>query len=180
MIEVLAFIIRFFFFFQKWSVSDYHQHNTGYKFTLPRMTHPLSSSLYVGSGLMDEVEDWIAKGQISAFIDGVLRRAVITITGVVLYRAKTTLRLLLYPCNVVKLGKPRIILRHNWGQQSEYLCTSQLSGFKVMVHNQTERAFPDSEGFNMPPGRTISIALAMVQPLLSKVPTISPLCYCLE
>lgn len=44
------------------------------------------------------------------------------------------------------------------------MCTSQVAGFKLIVHNQTEAVFPDADGFNIAPGRTTIVKLAAVQP----------------
>ena len=47
--------------------------------------------------------------------------------------------------------------------QSEYICTSQIGGFKIIVHNQTDRPFADTQGFNVAPGKVTSISLSQVK-----------------
>lgn len=52
------------------------------------------------------------------------------------------------------------------------MCTSQVSGFKIMVHNQSESAFPNIEGVNVAPGRATFIRLETV-PLPCFFPSLS-------
>ena len=48
------------------------------------------------------------------------------------------------------------------GSQSDYMCTSQTAGFKVIIHNATEHPFPDTSGYLIAPGTSSNLAIKQV------------------
>ena len=62
-----------------------------------------------------------------------------------------------------KGGMENGLLLITQGSQSDYLCTSQTAGFKLVIHNSTQHPFPDSDGINVSPGTATNIALSRVK-----------------
>lgn len=46
---------------------------------------------------------------------------------------------------------------------SEYVCSSDSSGFRVVINRQEENPFPDSEGYLLAPGTYTRIAMRQVR-----------------
>lgn len=47
--------------------------------------------------------------------------------------------------------------------QADYSCSSQNAGFRISFHENSLPVYPDSEGYNIPPGTSSAITLAQVR-----------------
>ncbi len=48
------------------------------------------------------------------------------------------------------------------GNQKDYMCTTQTAGFKILIHNATERPFVDTQGYMIAPGTSSMISIKQV------------------